>query len=402
MKATYVAAISCGYHGMSNWNQRPHSISMMAECAARRTSPHPAMIWVSDDTFHMDSDKPWDCSQMTPPMKPTTSTALLAVAILATTLVAAVLPATAQDALPSWNDGASKTAIVDFVGKITRQGGPDYVPPAERIATFDNDGTLWAEQPLYFQLAFALDRVKSLSPQHPEWTTTEPFASVLKGDIKGALAGGEPAIFQIATATHAGMTTEEFEEIVRDWIATARHPKTGRLYTEMVYQPMLELLGYLRANGFKTFIVSGGGIDFMRVFSERLYGIPPEQVIGSTGKLKFELKDGKPVLVKLPDVNFVDDKDGKPVGIQTHIGRRPIGAFGNSDGDLQMLQWTCDVPGPRLCLYVHHTDTEREWAYDRTSPIGKLDKGLDEAKAKGWTVVDMKKDWKIVFSFEKR
>jgi phosphoglycolate phosphatase-like HAD superfamily hydrolase len=334
-------------------------------------------------------------------MKPT-SRALLAVAILATTLVAAVLPATAQDPLPSWNDGASKTAIVDFVGKVTRQGGPDYVPPAERIATFDNDGTLWAEQPLYVQLAFALDRVKALSPQHPEWSTTKPFASVLKGDIKGALAGGEAAIFQIATATHAGMTTDEFEKVVRDWITTAKHPKTGRLYTEMVYQPMLELLDFLRANGFKTFIVSGGGIDFMRVFSEQAYGIPPEQVIGSTGKLKFELTDGKPVLVKLPDINFVDDKDGKPIGIQTHIGQRPIGAFGNSDGDLQMLQWTCDVAGPRFCLYVHHTDGEREWAYDRTSSIGKLDKGLDEAKAKGWTVVDMKKDWKIIFSFEKR
>jgi phosphoglycolate phosphatase-like HAD superfamily hydrolase len=334
-------------------------------------------------------------------MKPT-SRALLAVAILATTLVAAVLPATAQDPLPSWNDGASKTAIVDFVGKVTRQGGPDYVPPAERIATFDNDGTLWAEQPLYVQLAFALDRVKALSPQHPEWSTTKPFASVLKGDIKGALAGGEAAIFQIATATHAGMTTDEFEKVVRDWITTAKHPKTGRLYTEMVYQPMLELLDFLRANGFKTFIVSGGGIDFMRVFSEQAYGIPPEQVIGSTGKLKFELRDGKPVLVKLPEINFVDDKDGKPIGIQTHIGRRSIAAFGNSDGDVPMLQWATAGTGARLGVIVHHTDAEREWAYDRTSSIGKLNKGLDQSQASGWTVVDMKKDWKIVFSFEKR
>jgi phosphoglycolate phosphatase-like HAD superfamily hydrolase len=327
---------------------------------------------------------------------------LISSALLAAAVLCRLTAPLAAQSLPSWNEGASKQAIMEFVGKVARQGSPDYVPPAERIVTFDNDGTLWAEQPLYVQLAFALDRVKALSPQHPEWTTTEPFASVLKGDIKGALAGGESAIFQIATATHAGMTTEEFEKVVRDWITTAKHPKTGRLYTEMVYQPMLELLDYLRANGFKPFIVSGGGIDFMRVFSELAYGIPPEQVIGSTGKLKFELKDGKPVLVKLPDINFVDDKDGKPVGIQTHIGRRPIGAFGNSDGDIQMLQWATAGSGARLGLILHHTDAEREWAYDRTSSIGKLNKGLDLAQASGWTVVDMKKDWKIVFSFEKR
>jgi phosphoglycolate phosphatase-like HAD superfamily hydrolase len=307
-----------------------------------------------------------------------------------------------QDPLPSWNDGASKQAIAEFVGKVTREGGPDFVPPTERIATFDNDGCLWAEQPLYFQLVFALDRVKALAPQHPEWATKEPFASLLKGDLKGALAGGEPAIFEIVTATHSGMTTEEFAKIVSDWTATAKHPKTGRLYTEMVYQPMLEVLAYLRANGFKTFIVSGGGIDFMRVFSERVYGIPPEQVVGSSGKLKFELKDGKPVLVKTTDFNFNDDKDGKPVGIQMHIGRRPIASFGNSDGDLQMLQWATGGSGVRFGLYVHHTDAEREWAYDRTSHIGKLDKGLDEAQAKGWTVVDMKKDWKVIFPFEKK
>jgi len=227
-----------------------------------------------------------------------------------------------------------------FVERVTKQGSPDFVPAAERIATFDNDGTLWAEQPIYFQLAFALDRVKALAPQHPEWKDKEPFASLFKGDLKGALAGGEAAIFQIVTVTHSGMTTEEFEKIVRDWIATAKHPKTGKPYTEMVYQPMLELLAYLQANGFKTFIVSGGGIDFMRVFAERVYGIPPEQIVGSSGKLDFELRDGKPVLMNLPELNFNDDKGGKPVGIQMHIGRRPIFAFGNSDGDLQMLQWT--------------------------------------------------------------
>jgi phosphoglycolate phosphatase-like HAD superfamily hydrolase len=291
---------------------------------------------------------------------------------------------------------------VDFVEKVTKPGSPDFVPPAERIAVFDNDGTLWAEQPMYFQLAFALDRVKALAPQHPEWKDKEPFASLLKGDLKGALAGGEPAIFQIVMATHAGLTTEEFEQIVRDWIATAKHPKTGRPYTEMVYQPMLELLTLLRTNGFKTFIVSGGGIDFMRVFSERVYGIPPEQVIGSSGKLKFELRDGKPVLVKLPEIDFSDDKAGKPIGIQQHIGRRPIAAFGNSDGDLEMLQYTTAGSGARFALIIHHTDADREWAYDRQSPIGRLDKALDEAQAKGWTVVDMKQDWKLIYPLEKR
>jgi hypothetical protein len=255
---------------------------------------------------------------------------------------------------------------------------------------------------MYFQLAFALDRVKALASQHPEWKDKEPFASLLKGDLKGALAGGEPAIFQIVMATHAGLTTEEFEQIVRDWIATAKHPKTGRPYTEMVYQPMLELLTLLRTNGFKTFIVSGGGIDFMRVFSERVYGIPPEQVIGSSGKLKFELRDGKPVLVKLPEIDFIDEKAGKPIGIQQHIGRRPIAAFGNSDGDLEMLEYTTAGAGPRLGVIIHHDDSDREWAYDRDSHIGKLDKGLDEAATKGWTVVSMKDDWKLIYPLEKR
>ncbi len=301
------------------------------------------------------------------------------------------------DPLPSWNDGATRKAIIEFVTKVTKQGSPDFVPPAERIATFDNDGTLWAEQPMYFQLLFALDRVKALAPQHPEWKTTKPFASLLKGDVKGALGGGEKAIVEIMMAVHAGMTTEELERVVKEWIATARHPVSKRPYTEMVYQPMLELLAYLRANGFKTFIVSGGGIEFMRPWAESVYGIPPEQVVGSSIKTKFEMSDGKPVLMRLPEINFIDDGPGKPVGIHQHIGRRPIAAFGNSDGDLQMLQWTAAGSGPRFCLYVHHTDAEREWAYDRTSAIGKLDKGLDEAAQRGWTVVDMKKDWKRIF-----
>ncbi|MBK7768479.1 MAG: haloacid dehalogenase-like hydrolase [Sulfuritalea sp.] len=305
--------------------------------------------------------------------------------------------ALAADPLPSWNEGKSKQSVVDFVTRVTRSGGSDFVPVAERIATFDNDGTLWAEQPMYFQLLFALHRVGVLAPQHPEWKDKEPFASLLKGDVKGALAGGEPAIAQIVMATHAGMSTEEFEKIVKDWIATAKHPATKRAYTEMVYQPMLELLAYLRANGFKTFIVSGGGIEFMRPWTEKVYGIPPEQVVGSSIKTKFELRDGKPVLTRLAEVNFIDDGAGKPVGINQHIGRRPIAAFGNSDGDLQMLQWTTAGAGARFAPIVHHTDGAREWAYDRQSAIGKLDKALDEAQAKGWTVVDMKKDWKAIY-----
>ena len=304
------------------------------------------------------------------------------------------------DPLLSWNDGATKQAIVEFVAKVTNEGGRDFVPFAERIVTFDNDGTLWAEQPLYFQLAFALDRVKALAPQHPEWQSQEPFASILKGDIDSALAGGDRALVEIVNATHAGMTTAEFEQIVKDWLVTAKHPKSGLPYTEMIYQPMLELLNYLRANGFKTYIVSGGGVEFMRVFSEKVYGIPPEQVVGSMGKLQFEPRDNQPVLVKLPEVDFVDDKDGKPIGIQKFIGRRPIASFGNSDGDLQMLQWTTSGDGARFALIVHHTDPQREWAYDRNSRIGRLDKALDEATAKGWTVVDMKTDWKTIFPTE--
>jgi phosphoserine phosphatase len=306
------------------------------------------------------------------------------------------------DPLPSWNDGKAKQSIIDFVGRVTKEASPDFVPPAERIATFDNDGCLWAEQPMYFQLLFALDRVKALAPQHPAWKDVEPFASLLNGDVKGALAGGEHAMLEIVMATHAGMTTEDFERIVKDWIATAKHPTTKRPYTEMVYQPMLEVLAYLQANEFKTYIVSGGGVEFMRPWVERVYGIPPEQVVGSRVKTKFEMLDGKPVLVRLQELDFIDDKEGKPIGIHSHIGRRPIAAFGNSDGDLQMLQWTTAGQGPRFALYVHHTDAEREWAYDRNSSLGRLDKGLDEARAKGWTVVDMKQDWKVVFPPSKR
>jgi hypothetical protein len=325
---------------------------------------------------------------------------LLFAAVLVCTLAAAVRAA-APDPLPSWNEGVAKNAILQFVARVTEEGGPDFVPVAERIATFDNDGTLRAEQPMPVQLTFALDRVNALAPQHPEWKQKEPFASVLRGDTKGALAGGDPAILEILMATHAGVSIEEFRKIVRDWMAAARHPVSGRLYTEMVYQPMLELLAHLRANGFKVFIVSGGGTEFMRAWAEGVYGIPPEQIIGSTFKMRFERHDGKLVIMRLPEVDFTNSGPGKPVGIEMHIGRRPIAAFGNSDGDLEMLEWTAAGSGPRFCLYVHHTDAAREWAYDRDSPVGRLDKGLDEARARGWTIVSMKDDWKRVFAFEK-
>jgi len=325
---------------------------------------------------------------------------ILPVVGLAGTLLLATNLAQAADTLASWNEGPAKAAIVEFVNKVTDQGSPDFVPEPERIAVFDNDGTLWSERPAYFQLLFAIDRVKALASQHPEWKTQQPFKAVLEGDMKALAASGEKGLLQLVMATHAGMTTGEFEMIVKDWLATAKHPTTHRPYTEMVYQPMLELLDYLRANGFKTFIVSGGGIEFMRPWVEAIYGIPPEQVVGSSIKTKFEMRDGKPVLIRLPEINFIDDKDGKPVGIHSHIGRRPIAAFGNSDGDLQMLQWTTAGEGVRFALYVHHTDAGREWAYDRESHFGKLDKGLDEAHAKGWTVVDMKSDWKRIFAHE--
>jgi hypothetical protein len=314
--------------------------------------------------------------------------------------------ATAQsyrNPLPSWKDGPAKQAIVAFVEKVTKPGSPDFVPAAERIAAFDNDGTLWCEQPMYFQFLFALDRVKVLAPQHPEWREKEPFASLLKGDLKGALAGGERAMVEIVMATHAGMTTAEFEQIVKDWIATAKHPKYKKPYTDCVYQPMVELLAYLRANGFKTFIVSGGGIEFMRPWTEKVYGIPPEQVVGSSIKTQFELRDGKPVLVRLPEVNFVDDKAGKPVGINQHIGRRPIAAFGNSDGDQQMLEYTQGGSGARLMTLLHHDDAVREFAYGAESHIGTFSDALTaEAKEKKWTVISMKDDWKKIFTFEDR
>jgi phosphoglycolate phosphatase-like HAD superfamily hydrolase len=305
------------------------------------------------------------------------------------------------DPLPSWNDGKAKQSIVDFVGKVTKEGGQDFVPIAERIATFDNDGTLWCEQPLPVQLFFALDRVKALAPKHPEWKEKQPFKAALEDDMKYVFASGERGLLELIMVSHAGMTTDEFEVIVKEWLATAKDPRFKRPYTELVYQPMLELLAYLRANGFKTYIVSGGGIEFMRPWVEKVYGIPPEQVVGSSINVKYELRDGKQVLVRLPDLDFNDDKAGKPVGIHKFIGRRPIMAFGNSDGDFEMLEWTTATKGPRFGLIVHHTDAEREYAYDRKAGLGRLDKGLDEAPKRGWTVVNMKNDWKRVFPFEK-
>ena len=302
--------------------------------------------------------------------------------------------------LPSWNDGSAKQSIINFVNEVTDENNPNFVKPADRIATFDNDGTLWSEQRYYFQLFFAIDRVKALAPEHPEWKTEQPFKAVLENDMETLISFGEHGLIQLVAATHSGMTTEEFEQIVNDWINIAKHPRFNRPFNELVYQPMLEVLNYLRANGFKTFIVSGGGIEFTRPWVNDVYGIPSEQVVGSLGKVKFEMRDGKPVLIKLPGIDFIDDKEGKPIAIHRFIGKRPIAAFGNSDGDLQMLQWTAAGDGARFMMYVHHTDAEREWAYDRDSHIGRLDKGLDEAIEKGWTVIDMKNDWKVIYPFE--
>jgi phosphoserine phosphatase len=305
------------------------------------------------------------------------------------------------DLLPSWNDGAVKKSITNFVPRVTTPGGADFVPHDQRIATFDNDGTLWAEQPMYFQIMFAMDRVKALAPQHPDWKRKQPFKSVLDDDRKALAALGEKGFLQIMAATHTGMTSEEFTRIATEWIATARHPRFNRPYTDLVYQPMLELLAYMRENGFKTFIVSGGGIEFMRPWTEKAYGIPPEQVVGSSAVTRFELRgDGTPVLLREGKIEFVDDKQGKPVGINRFIGRRPVFAFGNSDGDQQMLEWTAAGSGARFMGLVHHTDAVREWAYDRNSPVGRLDKAWDEAVRRGWTVVDMKRDWKKVFPFD--
>lgn len=318
-------------------------------------------------------------------------------AVLGLFLLAEALAA-ADDPLPSWKAGAAKTAIVDFVTAVTTPGSPDFVPAEERIAVFDNDGTLWVEQPFYTQLAFALDRVKALAPQHPEWQSEQPFKAVLENDHKALAAGGIEGAVKIVMATHAGMTTQAFADLVRAWMETARHPRFDRAYTDLVYQPMLELLAYLRASGFKTFIVSGGGIEFMRPWTEEVYGVPPEQVVGSAIKTRFEVREGEPVLVRLPEVFFVDDKAGKPVGINTHIGRRPIAAFGNSDGDFEMLQWTTSAPGRRFGLIVRHDDAEREYAYDRDSHVGRLHRALDAAPLNGWTVASMNRDWAVVFA----
>jgi phosphoglycolate phosphatase-like HAD superfamily hydrolase len=312
----------------------------------------------------------------------------------------------AGDPLPSWNDRPAKQSIITFVEKVTKPGSPDFVPAQARIATFDNDGTLWCEQPVPVQLFFALDRVKALAPQHPEWKDKEPFSSLMKGDLKTALAGGHRALLDLLSVTHAGMTTVEFEQIVKDWIATARHPRFNRPYTELVYQPMLELLAYLRANGFKTFIVSGGGIEFMRPWAERVYGIPPEQVVGSSIKTKFEMRDGKPVIVRLPEVNFIDDKAGKPLGIELHIGRRPIAAFGNSDGDREMLEYTQGGSGARFMLLVLHDDAAREFGYGPAQGLPGVQLGAftqalyEQAMKDGWTVVRMKNDWKTIFALQ--
>ncbi len=324
----------------------------------------------------------------------------LQISILSVYVVFSAFSAYAQDPLPSWKEGDTKQQILSFVQGVTTSSSSHFVSPGERIATFDNDGTLWSEQPAYFQLLFAMDRVKALAAQHPEWKDQMPFKAALEHDMAALAASGEKGLLQLVMASHAGMTTVEFEKIVKDWLATSLHPRFKRPYTELVYQPMLELLDYLRANDFKTFIVSGGGIEFMRPWVEQVYGIPPEQVVGSSIKTKFEVRDGSPVIVRLPEIDFIDDKAGKPVAIHKFIGRRPIAAFGNSDGDLQMLQWIAAGKGIRFMGIVRHTDDDREWAYDRKSSIGHLDKALQEGLSRGWTIVDMKKDWKVIYPFE--
>jgi phosphoglycolate phosphatase-like HAD superfamily hydrolase len=305
-----------------------------------------------------------------------------------------------QDPLPSWNKGKTKSAIVDYVEDVTDSKSKNFIPVADRVATFDNDGNLWSEQPAYFQLFFAIDRIKAMAPDHPEWKDEQPYKAVLEGDMKTLAEQGEHGIVQLVMATHAGMTTEQFESDVKEWLATARHPRFDKPYNALVFQPMLELLDYLRANDFKTYIVSGGGIEFMRPWVEEVYGIPRDQVVGSSGKTEFDYNNGNPVIRKLPEIDFIDDKEGKPVGIYRFIGRKPVFASGNSDGDLQMLQYAASNNLKSFMLYVHHTDAKREWAYDRESHIGKLDKGLDEAEKRGWTVIDMKKDWKVIYPFE--
>jgi hypothetical protein len=327
------------------------------------------------------------------------STLPLAFAVLFAALAGS---AHAADPLPSWNEGPRKKAILDFVARVKKEGDPDFVPVPERIATFDNDGTLWSEKPIYFQFDFAIARVKALVEKHPEYREKQPFKAALEGDIKTLLADGHRNLVELVMATHTGMTTDEFDGYVEAWVKSARHPRFKKPYTDLVYQPMLEVLAYLRANGFKIFIVSGGGIEFMRVWTDRVYGVPPQQIVGSSVKVKYDLRDGKPVLVRLPQISFIDDGPGKPVGINQHIGRRPVMAFGNSDGDFEMLQYTTAGKGPRFALIVHHTDAEREWAYDRNSEVGRLDKALDAAPKEGWFVMNMKTDWKVIYPFEKK
>lgn len=307
----------------------------------------------------------------------------------------------AKDPLPSWNDGPNKQAILDYVNDVTNSSSPNFIAVPDRIATFDNDGTLWSEQPIYFQFFFALDRVKAMAADHPEWKSKQPFKAVLENDMPTLMKQGEKGLLEIVMTTHVGNTTDEFDKLVKEWIASAEHPVKKKHFNELVFQPMLELLDYLRANEFKTFIVSGGGIEFMRPWAEAVYGIPKDQIIGSSIQTEYVYNDGKPVIKRLAKIDLIDDKEGKPVGIQRYIGRKPVFAAGNSDGDLQMLHWT-DANGLKsFKLYVHHTDSVREWAYDRKSHIGTFDKGWDEANEKGWTVVDMKNDWKVIYPFEK-
>ena len=327
-------------------------------------------------------------------MKPTVIASLIA---LLSAAVLTPLYSYAEDSLPSWKNGEMKTALIKFVDDTSRVGSPTFVPESERIAVFDNDGTLWSEKPMYFQALFAIDRVKAMAPSHPEWRDKEPFRSILAGDLKTAFASGEEALLEMITATHSNMTADEFTRIVREWITTATHPSTGKRYTQMVYRPMVEVLSFLRSRGFKTYIVTGGGVEFVRVFAEEVYGVPPEQVIGSSGKVAYEVRDEVPTIVKLPGIHFIDDKAGKPVAIHYQIGRRPVMAFGNSDGDFQMLEWVSSGVGPRFAALVHHDDAAREWGYDRKSHVGKLDRGLDEASRRGWKLFSMSRDWATVF-----
>ncbi len=325
----------------------------------------------------------------------------VSMALASFVVAAALLPLGAfADPLPSWNDGKAKAAIVDFVTRTTT-AGPDFVAVDDRIATFDNDGTLWSEQPIYFQGIFVLDRIKAMAKDHPEWKDQQPFKAVLENDMKAVLASGHEGLGELLAASSSGMSVEDFTAEVLNWTKTARHPRFDKPYTDLVFQPMLELLAYLRANDYQTFIVSGGGVEFMRPWTQAAYGIPPQQVVGSSGKTEFKLDGDKVSILKLPQIEFVDDGPGKPVGINRFIGKRPVFAAGNSDGDLEMLQWTTLNSGPRFGLIVHHTDAVREWAYDRDSHIGRLDKALDEAPKRGWLVVDMKNDWKTIYPFEK-